>query len=119
MSISRSRQTHHAQKPSSDCFRDRPSRSHPKTPEDRSGRNHSSHITGSHPARRFHPLLTHWTKPPTRQDRSHASEPSPHDCWGAYPEGQLSRSDMQPNDGMSASPYGQASITRAQRRTRT
>ncbi len=28
---------------------DRPSRSQPQNPEDRSGRNHSSHITGSHP----------------------------------------------------------------------
>ena len=71
----------------------------------------------------LHPSLAQQIKPPTKQDRSHASEPSPHDCWGAYPEGQLSRSDMQPNDGTSIKPrfcnHGSTSITRAQRRTRT
>jgi hypothetical protein len=54
-----------------------------------------------------------------QHDRSHASEPSPPNHWGAYPEGPLSRSDMQLDDGTLANPYGSAAITRAQRRTRT
>jgi hypothetical protein len=32
---------------------------------------------------------------------------------------QLSRSDMQPNDGMPAGPHGPTNLTRVQRRTRT
>ena len=85
MSISSRQQTHHAQKPSSDCRTGWPSRSHVATPKDRSGRNQSSHITGSHPARRP-PVARATDKPPTRQDRSHVSELSPPTAGALIPK---------------------------------